>query len=84
MIIGKKIWCSIHTIKATLLILELLSWMKVNFHKSLLLDVNVDVSWLNGEASMLNCKMDVLPFKYLGHPIGDHPRKLSFWNHIVY
>lgn len=36
---------------------EIISVLEVNFHKSLLLGINVGVEWLNEAASFLNCKV---------------------------
>jgi len=49
--------------KTALLLFELISRLKVNLHKHLLIDINVDSSWLN-ETNLM-----------LGMPIGDKPRK---------
>lgn len=55
----------------------------MNFHKSLLVGVNVTDSWLNEAASMLGCKVGKVPFLYLGLSIGGDPRRLSFWEPVV-
>ncbi|RHN70051.1 putative reverse transcriptase zinc-binding domain-containing protein [Medicago truncatula] len=60
-----------------------MSGLKVNFHKSLLVGVNVTDSWLNEAASMLGCKVGKVPFLYLGLSIGGDPRRLSFWEPVV-
>ncbi|MCI74890.1 RNA-directed DNA polymerase (Reverse transcriptase), partial [Trifolium medium] len=40
--------------KATLQLFELISGLKVNFHKSVLIGVNVNPSWLEDAADVLN------------------------------
>jgi len=57
--------------------------LKVNFHKSILVGVNIAPSWLNEAASVLRCKVGKVPFMYLGMSIGGNPRRLSFWDPIV-
>jgi len=69
--------------RATLIIFEAMSGLKVNFHKSLLVGVNIIPSWLSEVASVLNCKVGQVPFLYLGMPIGGNPRRLSFWDPVV-
>jgi hypothetical protein len=57
--------------------------LKVNFHKSMLVGVNIGDSWLTEAASVLGCKVGKVPFMYLGLPIGGDPRRLSFWEPVV-
>lgn len=83
MIIGRKSSCNIHTIKVIVLLFELISRLKVNFHKSLLVCLNVDSYWFNEAALMLNCKTVMTSFNYLGIPVDDNTHKLSFLNHVV-
>jgi len=64
---------------------EAMSGLKVNFHKSELVGVNVSMSWLLEATVVLNCKISSLPIMYLVLPVGDC-RRLKFWdsdvNHI--
>ena len=83
LIIGEKSWSNVRSIRAVLLLFEQVSGLKVNFTKSLLTGVNVSNSWLHEAALVLNCRVGILPFAYLGLPIGEDPRKLNFWKPIV-
>ncbi|MCI45360.1 putative RNA-directed DNA polymerase, partial [Trifolium medium] len=56
-----------------------MSGLKVNFNKSLLVEVNIPDSWLHEAASALCCKVGKMPFLYLGLSIGGDPRRLVFW-----
>jgi hypothetical protein len=78
LITGQKSWLNVRSIRVVLLILEQLSALKVNFHKSMLTGVNVTGSWLSKAARVLNCHVGTFPFVYLGLPIGGDPRKLDF------
>ena len=71
------------SIRATLLIFEQLSGLKVNFNKSLLTRVNVSELWLSEVALALNYRVGAFPFVYLGLPIGGDPRKLDFWKPVL-
>jgi hypothetical protein len=51
----------------------------VNFHKSLLVRVNVAVLRLEEASSVLYCNVGCVSFEYLSLPIGGNPRRLSFW-----
>jgi len=82
LIIGEKSWSNVWSIRVVLMLFEHVSGLKVNFTKSLLTGVNVSDSWLH-EALVLNCRVEIFPFVYLGLPIGGDPRKLNFWKPIV-
>jgi len=65
------------------MIFEHVSGLKVNFNKSMLIGVNVSQSWLHEAAFVLNCRVGVFPFVYLGLPIGGDPLKLDFWKPVL-
>lgn len=69
--------------RAVLYIFEAMSSLKVNFHKSELVSVNVNGSWLLEVAAILNCKVTTLPILYLGLPVDGDPRRLNFWDPVV-
>lgn len=50
--------------------LSLSSGLKVNFHKSCLLPINIDHTKVNALASSFGCLVGSFPFTYLGLPIG--------------
>lgn len=83
LLLGTKSWANVRSLRATLLIFEAMSGLKVNFNKSLLVGVNIHESWLCEAASVLSCKVGKVPFLYLGLPIGGNPRRLSFWDPVV-
>ncbi|PNY15474.1 ribonuclease H [Trifolium pratense] len=83
LIIGKKCWSNILAMKAILQLFELISGLRVNFHKSELIGINVSLSWLQDAAKSLNCKVGSLPTKYLGLPIGGDPRKSQTWEPVI-
>jgi hypothetical protein len=57
--------------------------LKVNFHKILLVGVNIQQSWMEAVTGVLNSKVGALPFKYLGLPIGGNHRKEGLWKPVV-
>ncbi|KEH41360.1 hypothetical protein MTR_1g049220 [Medicago truncatula] len=59
-----------------------MSGLKVNFHKSLLVGINIGDSWLTEAASILNCKVGEIPFLYLGLSIGGDPRRGWFGERV--
>ena len=83
LILGEKSWGNIRAMRAILLLFEALSGLKVNFSKSHLVGVYVAGSWLSEAAMVLSCKVSVIPFVYLGLPIGGNARRLTFWEPII-
>lgn len=82
-ILGDMNWSNVRSIKDNLLLFELASNLKVNFHKSVLVGVNASNSWLEETTNLLNYKVGKVPFKYLGLSIGYNTRRLSFCNPMV-
>jgi len=74
---------NIFAIKAILRCYEIVSGLKVNFHKSKLVGIRVDSFALNIYAKTLNCHTLRLPFQYLGVEVGGNPRKKQFWESVV-
>jgi len=66
LLIVDKSWTNIRSLKAILILLEVISGLKVNFHKTRLVGVNVSASWLAETSVVLNYKARTLPFSYLG------------------
>lgn len=83
LLMGTKSWANVRAMRAGLVLFEAMFGLKVNFHKSSLVGVNINVSWLNEAASVLGCKVGKVPFLYLGLPIGGDPRRLLFWEPVV-
>jgi hypothetical protein len=77
LLLGNKGWENIRSLKALILPFEVISGLKVNFHKSILVGANVSDSWLNEASMVLNGKIGHVPFFYLGLPIGGVSQKLN-------
>jgi len=84
LLLGVKSWANVRALRAVLLLFEAMSGLKVNFHKSLLVGLNILESWLVEAASILNCKVGKVPFLYLGMSIGGDPRRLAFWDPVLH
>jgi len=65
------------------ILFEVMSGLKVNFYKSLLVGANVNEYWLNGAALVVTCKIRCLPFVYLDLCIGGDVRHLIFWDPLL-
>ena len=83
LLLGTKSWANVRALRAVLTLFAEMSGLKVNFHKSLLVGINIGDSWLIEAASILNCKVGKIPFLYLGLSIGGDPRRLSFWEPVM-
>lgn len=83
LIIGEKSNQNAWAIKSIMQLFELALGLKVNFHKSRLVGINVKLCWLIEASWMLNCKLGELPFMYLELSIGADPRRKSTWIPVV-
>ncbi|KAK2387063.1 hypothetical protein QL285_060888 [Trifolium repens] len=81
--IGEASIQNLWTLKAVLRGFELCSGLKVNFWKSSLMGINVSQSFMRLASIFLNCRMGVMPFKYLGLPVGANPRRASTWEPML-
>jgi hypothetical protein len=50
---GEKSWANICVLKANLILFELISGLKVNFHKGLLIGVNIAKAWVREATAQL-------------------------------
>jgi hypothetical protein len=82
-LMGEGKWDNLWAIKVVLRSFELVSGMRINFVKSKLYGINVDSSFLEAGSSFLNCHADVIPFKFLGIPVGTNPRRKATWKPVV-
>ncbi|XP_058759055.1 uncharacterized protein LOC131632268 [Vicia villosa] len=82
-VMGRKSWKNVLAIKSTLQLFELVSGLKVNFHKSSLIGINVSLDWLEEAASVLNCKVGNTQFKYLGLAVGCNHRRKGIWKLVI-
>lgn len=71
------------TLKALLQGFELASGLKVNFHKSSLIGVNVPQDFMEAACGFLNCREGSLPFNYLGLSVGANSKKVSTWDPML-
>lgn len=66
-------------LKANFILFEIISGIKLNFHKSLLVGINMEELRLLEAYVVLNCKVGQLPFTYRGVHIGGNSRQFPFW-----
>ncbi|XP_028111966.1 uncharacterized protein LOC114310213 [Camellia sinensis] len=76
-------WDEIIMIKRILRYFEIISGLKINFHKSIVCGIGVEEGLVKEFATKLNCLSQRLPFTYLGLPLGANPRRSSAWQPVV-
>ncbi|XP_028118943.1 uncharacterized protein LOC114316485 [Camellia sinensis] len=73
----------VRKLKRVLRCFEIMSGLKINFHKSVICGVGVSTEVINEMATVLNCKVKSLPLTYLGLPQGANPRRKATWKPVV-
>jgi len=61
---------NVRAMKVLIILFEVITSIKVNFNKSMLVEVNIVDSCLSEAPLDMNCKIGRLHFLYLGLPIG--------------
>ncbi|XP_057419031.1 uncharacterized protein LOC130713266 [Lotus japonicus] len=70
---------NVATLKCVLRCFEMVSGLKVNFHKSKLAGIAVDRGNMRRFAAVLHCKLMGVPFTYLGIPVGGSIMRRILW-----
>lgn len=70
-------------LKRILRCFQLVSGLKVDISKSLLVGIGSSEWTTQSLASMIHCKSRKLPIRYLGLPIGAKPRSKALWNPVI-
>ncbi|XP_028069533.1 uncharacterized protein LOC114272061 [Camellia sinensis] len=76
-------WEEVVTIKRILRCFEILSGLKINYHKSVVSGVGINEESLVDLAAKLNCLHQKLPLKYLGLPLEANPRRRRTWQPVL-
>lgn len=71
------------TLSRILKCFEVVSGLKVNFHKSRVFGINCVESELHRWSRLLGCMVDVFPFTYLGVPVGANMNLKKHWKPVV-
>lgn len=62
---------------------ETMSDLRINYHKTVICGIGVDISLTESFAKILRCQFQCLPLKYLGMPLGVSPRLKSTWQPVL-
>ncbi|XP_058746160.1 uncharacterized mitochondrial protein AtMg01250-like [Vicia villosa] len=82
-IIGEPTCDNLWNMKVLLRGSELVSGLKINFHKSNFFGVHIGEWLLNSTTTFLSCKKGSFPFKFLGIWIGEGGRRKRVWKDVV-
>jgi hypothetical protein len=74
---------AIRKLKCVLMLFENVSGMKINFHKSKFVPMNLDDSHIHEIAHILNCPVGNLPMQYLGIPLHFEKLKIEDLQSVV-
>lgn len=55
----------------------------MNFHKSSLIGVYLSEDFMERGSSFLSCRTSLIPFKFLGLPVGANPRRRTTWKPVL-
>ncbi|GAU43034.1 hypothetical protein TSUD_12890 [Trifolium subterraneum] len=80
-IVGEGNWDNLWTIETILRSFELVSGLKVNFHKSKLYGINIEDHFLRASSSFLHYEVESIPFRSLGTVGLKHA---SIWWHDIW
>lgn len=81
--VGEASMQNLWSLKTILRCFELASGLKVNFHKSSVMGVNVGDEFLGLAERFLYCRVGGVPFTYLGLPVGANPRLEKTWQPLL-
>lgn len=81
--VGKFNVDNVVVLKSMIKYFELVSDLKVNFHKSRFGGIVVEIREVERFSQYLNCKFFSIPFVYLGIPINANPRRMETWEPII-
>ncbi|KAK2652273.1 hypothetical protein Ddye_012129 [Dipteronia dyeriana] len=73
----------IRAAKRVLRCFELASKLKINFHKSCLVQDGKKNNLVNDATEIFRCKKACLPISYLGLPLGANPSSKAFWDPVL-
>ena len=62
---------------------QLVSGLKINISKSILVGIGCLEETTRSLTNIINCKSGKLPIIYLGLPIGAKPRSKSLWDPVI-
>jgi hypothetical protein len=81
--IGEATVENLWALKAILRGFEMVSGLKVNFWKSSIMGVNISQAFMRLATGFLNCREGIVPFLYLGLPVGANHKRIATWEPLI-
>lgn len=73
----------VRNLKRILRCFEIIFGLKINYHKSSMIGLRVDSSFLSNASDIMGSKIEKLPIKYLELPLLDKALSANDWNPVV-
>ncbi|XP_019416450.1 PREDICTED: uncharacterized protein LOC109327752 [Lupinus angustifolius] len=83
LLIGKNSADNVMALKSILKCFELVSGLKINFHKSNFIGMKSKRDFVQMAIEKLCCEAGAIPFKFLGIPVGANPKRVFTWSPII-
>ncbi|XP_019433997.1 PREDICTED: uncharacterized protein LOC109340726 [Lupinus angustifolius] len=83
LLIGAKSAENIMVLKSILKCFELVSGLRINFHKSQFIGINSDEDFVQMAVHKLFCCVGSVPFKFLGILVGANPMRIATWSPVI-
>ncbi|GKF00316.1 putative RNA-directed DNA polymerase, eukaryota, reverse transcriptase zinc-binding domain protein, partial [Tanacetum coccineum] len=81
--IGEWSWSNARNLISLLRCFFLVSGLRINIHKSLVIGIGVSDDEVSYMANIIGCRTSKLPLKYLGVPVGCNMSRSFNWNAII-
>ncbi|GJQ90705.1 hypothetical protein Tco_0001844, partial [Tanacetum coccineum] len=75
---------NIQTLLNVLKCFYLASVLKLNLHKSKLMEVEVSLDVVERASTLIGCSMLTYPFKYLGVKVGGNMSRINSWDEVIF
>lgn len=82
-LLGEPSFDNLWALKTIFRSFELVSGLKVNFHKSSIMGLNVQDEFMYVASEFLNFKVGTIPFSYFGLPVDANPKKAATCEPII-
>lgn len=82
-IFGDGSWSNLSTLKDLLRGFEIASGVRINLNKSNIYGIGNNACYLEACSSFLGCKIDRIPFKFLGFIVSGNQKRANFWKSVV-
>ncbi|CAL5184247.1 unnamed protein product [Lathyrus oleraceus] len=83
LLVGESNWTNLWCIRVLLRGFKIVSGLRVNFFKSSICGVNLNLEFLEAASVFLHRGVCPLPFKFMGILVEDSMRKTEMWKYVI-